>query len=86
MEGFFLFIKNVLFVQKHMQSSHCKKKRENSQWVFGSKEMRFKPRPTTETFAHHFLGGRPFFDPNRLRPLSYSLQQLEFPYWMELNI
>ncbi len=33
-----------------------------------------------------FLGGQPFFDPNGLLPLSYSLQQLEFPYWMELSI
>ncbi len=33
-----------------------------------------------------FSGGQAFFDPNRLLPLLYSLQHLEFPYWMELSI
>ncbi len=44
-----------------MQSIHCKKKRENSQWVFGSKEMGFKPRPATETFPHHVFGWAAIF-------------------------
>jgi hypothetical protein len=69
-----------------MQSSHCKKKRENSQWVFGSKEMRFKPRPTAETFPHHIFGWAAIFWPQSTTAMSYSLQQLEFLYWMELSI
>ncbi len=46
-----------------MQSIHSKKKRENSQGVFGSKEMRFKPRPTTEAFPHHVFGWAAIFWP-----------------------
>jgi hypothetical protein len=53
----------ILFVRKQMQSIHSNKKRENSQGVFGIKEMRFKPRPTTEAFPHHLFGWAAIFWP-----------------------
>jgi len=66
MNGFFLFLKKlfILFLRKQMQSIHCKKKRENSQWVFGSKEMRFNQGQQLKHSHITVLSGQPFFDPN----------------------
>jgi len=63
MEGFFLFFKKMFyFICMKTNAKHpLQEEKRKFTMVFGSKEMRFKPRPTTETFLHHVFGWAAIF-------------------------
>jgi len=85
---FFIFKKNVLFyLYRNKWKAYIARRKEKipngfleaRRWDLNQGQQLKHPHTT-------FLGGQPFFDPNQLLPLSYSLQQLEFPYWIKLSI